>query len=187
MSRLRELPDDEERAVHADLQRLVDDWHAEHGKKKGGLRAIGVELGFPEKSAQAQVSAALEKRLGLGMATRVYAHLGLTRGEYLRARGLVLPAPNAARVLRIAAALKLSAAEAVAVSEDLDALGVEVSDEEIAARLAMPRGLPMLPPAEELAASTQDAIRDLVSLAVQQAPPEGTEQPARRRGRRRTV
>jgi hypothetical protein len=130
----KDLPDAEAAALKEELRRAVETWQATRNVKRGGLRAVGVLLGFPIETAQAQVSAALDKRVGAGMADRIYGKLlGVSKEVFLRERGLTTPSPFE-RVTRLAALLGLPASAAVRVCEEA-AFSGEASDEEIAERL----------------------------------------------------
>jgi hypothetical protein len=130
MGRRQDFPDNIAEAYRSQLQSLVDEANRKRGGPRGGLRDVGVMLGFPEKSAQQQVSAALNGRVGFGMAEKICTFLGVSHEEFLRSKGIVPPPSLYERVLCAAAKMDLPAADALVVAQSLISTE-DWSDEEI--------------------------------------------------------
>lgn len=141
MARPVALTDEEVTALRAELQRFVDEWKKKHGKERGALRAVGMELGIDKSGAQQAVQAALTRRFGASMADRICANLGVTREEFMASRRSVAPVDVLDRVLRIGARLGRSATEALVVKDMVLAAykGETPTDEDIARLFDIPK------------------------------------------------
>ena len=84
-----QLPQYEIDAVKAELRRLVDEL--------GSMRAVGKALHFPPGSDSQTIEKALRMRPGREVAAKLYAHLGMTREQFLAMR-TAGPLPAAAPI-----------------------------------------------------------------------------------------
>lgn len=86
----RELTDDENDAVQAELKRLKDE------PDFGTWRSVGKALGFPPNTDQQTISRAAQVRAGREVADALYRYLHTNREQFLRSRGIAAlaePAP----------------------------------------------------------------------------------------------
>ncbi len=88
MTRRKDLSDEENRLVQAELRRLRAELRT--------WRAVGLELGFPFGSAQQTISQAAQLRAGRVVAEALYAHLKTTRERFLIANGVAIAPENTA-------------------------------------------------------------------------------------------